>query len=47
MGGDARNELYRGGGLISATSQILAADLLQSNIPTDLITGIILLHAEK
>jgi DNA excision repair protein ERCC-4 len=42
-----RKELYKSGGLISVTSQILAGDLLQSNMPTELITGLIVLHAEK
>lgn len=44
---DHRRDLYKGGGLISVTSQILVVDMLQSDIPTDLITGIIVLHAEK
>ncbi|KIM83728.1 hypothetical protein PILCRDRAFT_97161 [Piloderma croceum F 1598] len=37
----------RGGGLMSVTSRILVVDMLQSDIPTDLITGILVLHAEK
>jgi DNA excision repair protein ERCC-4 len=32
---------------MSVTSRILVVDMLQSDIPTDLITGIIVLHAEK
>lgn len=39
--------LYKGGGLISVTSRILVVDMLQSDIPTDMITGILVLHAEK
>ena len=32
---------------MSVTSQILVVDMLQSDIPTKLITGILALHAEK
>jgi DNA excision repair protein ERCC-4 len=32
---------------MSVTSRILVVDMLQSDIPTDLITGILVLHAEK
>lgn len=32
---------------MSVTSRILVVDMLQSDIPVDLITGIIVLHAEK
>ncbi|KAG6830412.1 hypothetical protein H0H87_008195 [Tephrocybe sp. NHM501043] len=42
-----RQDLYKKGGLISVTSRILVVDMLQSDIPTHLITGIIVLHAEK
>jgi hypothetical protein len=42
-----RQELYKKGGLISVTSRILVVDMLQSDIPTHLITGLIVLHAEK
>lgn len=42
-----RQDLYKNGGLISVTSRILVVDMLQSDIPTDLITGIIVLHAER
>ncbi|ESK82742.1 hypothetical protein Moror_5668 [Moniliophthora roreri MCA 2997] len=42
-----RQDLYKRGGLISVTSRILVVDMLQSDIPIDLITGIIVLHAEK
>ncbi|OAX33888.1 hypothetical protein K503DRAFT_725243 [Rhizopogon vinicolor AM-OR11-026] len=47
MGKRDRQDLYKNGGLISVTSRILIVDMLQSDIPTDLITGIIVLHAEK
>lgn len=43
----ARQDLYKKGGLISVTSRILVVDMLQSDIPTELITGILVLHAEK
>ncbi|KAG6917271.1 hypothetical protein DXG01_003219 [Tephrocybe rancida] len=46
-GSKDRQALYKRGGLISITSQILVVDMLQSDIPTHLITGIIVLHAEK
>ncbi|KZT37318.1 hypothetical protein SISSUDRAFT_987932 [Sistotremastrum suecicum HHB10207 ss-3] len=42
-----RQVLYKKGGLISITSRILVVDMLQSDIPTDMITGILVLHAEK
>jgi DNA excision repair protein ERCC-4 len=42
-----RQELYKRGGLMSITSRILVVDMLQNDIPVDLITGILVLHAEK
>lgn len=42
-----RQALYKKGGLMSVTSQILTVDMLTSDIPTHLITGIKLLHAER
>lgn len=42
-----RKALYESGGLISVTSRILVVDLLTKNIPTELITGVIMLHAER
>ena len=42
-----RQDLYKRGGLMSVTSRILVVDMLQSDIPIDLITGILVLHAEK
>lgn len=42
-----RQDLYKKGGLVSVTSQILTVDMLTSDIPTHLITGIIMLHAER
>ncbi|KAG6896227.1 hypothetical protein C0992_009622 [Termitomyces sp. T32_za158] len=46
-GSKDRQDLYKKGGLISVTSRILVVDMLQSDIPTHLISGIIILHAEK
>lgn len=42
-----RQNLYRQGGIILVTSRILVVDMLQSDIPTELITGLLVLHAEK
>ncbi|THU85938.1 hypothetical protein K435DRAFT_731891 [Dendrothele bispora CBS 962.96] len=42
-----RQDLYKKGGLISVTSRILVVDMLQNDIPVDLITGMLVLHAEK
>ena len=42
-----RQALYQQGGLISVTSRILVVDMLLSEIPVELISGIIVLHAEK
>ncbi|KAL5529182.1 hypothetical protein ACEPAG_5156 [Sanghuangporus baumii] len=42
-----RQTLYKQGGLISVTSRILVVDMLQSDIPVELITGLVVLHAEK
>ncbi|TFK38811.1 hypothetical protein BDQ12DRAFT_683398 [Crucibulum laeve] len=47
MGSKKRQSLYKKGGLISVTSRILAVDMLQGDIPTHLITGLLVLHAEK
>ncbi|KAJ9098668.1 hypothetical protein QFC21_004316 [Naganishia friedmannii] len=47
MQSKARKSLYESGGLISVTSRILVVDMLTHNIPTNLITGIIVLHAER
>ena len=42
-----RKNLYKGGGLISVTSRILVVDMLQSDIPIELITGMLIMHAEQ
>jgi len=43
----ARQNLYRQGGLFSITSRILVVDMLLSDIPIELISGILVLHADK
>ncbi|KZT25479.1 hypothetical protein NEOLEDRAFT_1178275 [Neolentinus lepideus HHB14362 ss-1] len=47
MGRKDRQDLYKQGGLVSVTSRILVVDMLQSDVPTELITGIIVMHAEN
>jgi DNA excision repair protein ERCC-4 len=47
MGRKERQELYRRGGLVSVTSRILVVDMLQKDIPVELITGLLVLHAER
>ncbi|KAJ3754997.1 hypothetical protein EV360DRAFT_86318 [Lentinula raphanica] len=42
-----RQDLYKGGGLIAVTLQILVVDLLQNTIPVEKITGILVMHAER
>lgn len=42
-----RQSLYKQGGLISVTSRILVVDMLQGDIPIELVTGMIVMHAEK
>lgn len=42
-----RQNMYKQGGLVSVTSRILVVDMLQSDVPIELITGIVILHAEK
>ncbi|GBC02224.1 hypothetical protein RclHR1_04500012 [Rhizophagus clarus] len=42
-----RSELYISGGILSITSRILIIDLLQKRIPSYLITGILVMHAER
>lgn len=43
----SRRDLYMAGGLISVTSRILVVDMLTGNIPTKMITGMLVLHAER
>lgn len=42
-----REDLYKQGGLVSVTSRILVVDMLNGTIPVDLISGIVILHAEQ
>jgi DNA excision repair protein ERCC-4 len=42
-----RQDLYRQGGLFSVTSRILVVDMLLSDIPIELISGILVLHADR
>lgn len=42
-----RQELYRRGGIISVTSRILVVDMLKADIPIQLITGMLVMHAER
>ncbi|THH30533.1 hypothetical protein EUX98_g3669 [Antrodiella citrinella] len=42
-----RQDLYKKGGLVSITSQILTVDMLTGDLPSHLITGIIMLHADR
>ncbi|KAG9288310.1 hypothetical protein G9A89_021341 [Geosiphon pyriformis] len=44
---DERRPIYLAGGILSITSRILIVDLLTKNIPTNLITGILVFHAER
>lgn len=39
--------MYKGGGLFSVTSRILVVDMLRKVIPVDLVSGILVLHAES
>lgn len=35
------------GGLLSITSRILVVDMLTKNVPTEMITGLLMMHADK
>ncbi|EIM22060.1 hypothetical protein WALSEDRAFT_51071 [Wallemia mellicola CBS 633.66] len=41
IGSSQREELYKGGGLVSVTSQILVVDMLNGVVPVELISGIV------
>ncbi|KAJ7722820.1 hypothetical protein B0H16DRAFT_346228 [Mycena metata] len=47
VGSKERQALYKQGGLFSVTSRILVVDMLQGDIPTDRIAGMLVLHAER
>lgn len=38
--------MYKQGGVFSVTSRILVVDMLTDKIPVELVTGIVVLHAE-
>lgn len=42
-----RTVLYNSGGVFSVTTRILVVDMLTGAIPTDMITGVIVLNAER
>ena len=42
-----RQDLYRQGGIISVTSRILVVDMLKADIPIELMTGMLVMHAER
>jgi len=42
-----RAQLYMTGGIVSVTSRILVVDMLSRRIPTQLLTGMVLLRAER
>jgi DNA excision repair protein ERCC-4 len=42
-----RSEIYLGGGVMFVTSRILIVDMLQNRVPMELISGIIVMHAER
>ncbi|KAF8580272.1 hypothetical protein K439DRAFT_1415468 [Ramaria rubella] len=42
-----RQALYKKGGLISVTSRILMVDMLLADIPIEMVTGMVVMHAEK
>ncbi|GAA5933461.1 hypothetical protein JCM3775_000701 [Rhodotorula graminis] len=44
---EKRERMYKDGGVFSVTSRILVVDMLKKVIPTALITGIVILHAEE
>ncbi|KAJ6562354.1 hypothetical protein B0H19DRAFT_1144218 [Mycena capillaripes] len=47
IGSKDRQVMYKQGGLFSVTSRILVVDMLQGDIPTDRIAGMLVLHAER
>ena len=42
-----RAELYRGGGVLAVTSRILIVDLLNTLVPLDLLTGVVVCNAHR
>ncbi|GAA5899699.1 ssDNA endodeoxyribonuclease RAD1 [Sporobolomyces salmoneus] len=41
-----RQRMYKDGGLFSVSSTILITDMLKGSVPVDLITGLVVMHAE-
>ncbi|KAK4699648.1 DNA excision repair protein ERCC-4, partial [Phenoliferia sp. Uapishka_3] len=41
-----QRDMYKSGGLLSVTSRILVVDMLNGIIPVDLVTGLVVMHAE-
>ncbi|KAL8283775.1 hypothetical protein RQP46_005207 [Phenoliferia psychrophenolica] len=41
-----RQDAYKNGGILSVTSRILVVDMLNGIIPVDLVSGLVILHAE-
>jgi hypothetical protein len=44
---DARNSVYIDGGVLFVTSRILVVDMLLGKLPTDLVTGMVVLNAHR
>lgn len=42
----SRQKMYKDGGLFSVSSTILITDMLKGSVPVDLITGLVVMHAE-
>ncbi|KAL1915153.1 uncharacterized protein VTP21DRAFT_7634 [Calcarisporiella thermophila] len=42
-----RSEIYKSGGILSITSRILIVDMLNKSIPTHIVSGILVNHAER
>jgi hypothetical protein len=42
-----RQKTYAKGGIVSVTSRILVVDMLNKKLPIHLVSGIVVLHAEK
>ncbi|GAA6017470.1 hypothetical protein JCM11491_006835 [Sporobolomyces phaffii] len=41
-----RQKMYKDGGLFSVSSTILITDMLKDSVPVDLVTGLVVMHAE-
>jgi len=39
--------MYKDGGLFSVSSTILITDMLKGSVPVELITGMVVMHAER